>query len=163
MSDRTKRADGFSRRDLVVGAGALATVASARAALGASEHAEHEATHKYTEAKAYKKRASLVQAANGCIATGQACLSHCMETFLGGDTTMAECAQSVQQMLAVCPALATLAASDSKRLPVMAQACIAVCEDCEKECRVHEQHQPECRACADACAALIKEAKKVLA
>jgi len=160
MSRQPRGTDfGITRRGLVVGAGAVATMASARLAFAGTEA---DASH-YTEAKAYKKRAALVEAANGCISTGRACLSHCMETFLAKDTMMAACALAVEQMLAVCPALATLAASDSKHLPVMAQACIAVCEDCERECRVHQEHQAECRNCADACAALIKEAKKVLA
>jgi len=119
--------------------------------------------HKYTDAQAYKKHKALTEAANACSTKGEICISHCLETFLTGDTTMAECAYAVQQMLPVCAAMAQLSAYDSKHLGAMAKACIGVCEDCEKECRVHEEHQPECRDCADACAALIKEAKKVLA
>jgi Cys-rich four helix bundle protein (predicted Tat secretion target) len=161
---REKDEHPVGRRDLVIAAGVLASVATARVAL-AAEHEKHSdrEKHVYTEAKAYKKRAALAKATSACIATGQACLSHCMETFLSGDTTMAECALAVQEMLAVCGAMETLAANDSGRLPAMARACIAVCEHCEKECRVHEAHQPECKACADACAALVKEAKAVAA
>jgi Cys-rich four helix bundle protein (predicted Tat secretion target) len=158
----------MSRRDVVLGAAALATAAATARMATAAEHEGHHtgapaAAHKYTEPKRYKKNAALVAASNECIARGQACISHCFETFLDGDTTMAECALSVEQMLRVCDAMAYLSAFDSKSLKPMAQACIAVCEDCEKECRVHEEHQKACRECADACAALIKEAKKVAA
>lgn len=115
-----------------------------------------------TEAKAYKKHAAAVAAAEKCLETGRACLSHCFETFVDGDTTMAKCALSVEQMLHVCDAFASLAAHDSKRLGAMTRVCVGTCEDCEQECRVHEEHQAECKACADACAALVKEARKLV-
>jgi len=85
-----------------------------------------------------------------------------METFVAGDTTMAECARAVQEMLVTCRAFAQLAANDSVVLPPMAKACIAVCEECEKQCRPHEEHQPECKDCADACVALVREARKLV-
>jgi Cys-rich four helix bundle protein (predicted Tat secretion target) len=153
---------GVSRRDLLIGAGVVASAAIAGTAIAGTGAESHTMQHKYFEATAYKKHVALVAAANECIAKGQACISHCMETFLTDDTTMGKCAFAVQQMLPVCTAMAYLAAYDSKRLKPMAETCVGVCEDCEKECRVHEDHQPECRACADACAALIKEAKKLL-
>jgi Cys-rich four helix bundle protein (predicted Tat secretion target) len=153
---------GVSRRDLLIGAGVVASAAIAGTAIAGTEAEPHTMQHKYSEAVANKKHVALVAAANECIAKGQACISHCMETVLTDDTTMGKCAFAVQQMLPVCTAMAYLAAYDSKRLKPMAETCVGVCEDCEKECRVHEEHQPECRACADACAALIKEAKKLL-
>jgi Cys-rich four helix bundle protein (predicted Tat secretion target) len=163
---------GLRRRQVLMGAtllaGATLSAAGRAAASEEDKHEGHHATgaagakHRYTEAKAFKKRAAVVAVANECIARGQACLSHCMETFVQGDTTMAECARAVQEMLATCQAFAQLAANDSVVLKPMSQACIAVCEECEKQCRVHEDHQPECKACADACADLVREAKKLL-
>lgn len=157
------------RRDLLMGATLLAgaTLGAAVSAAAADDPHQHHAPdasasdRRYSEATAFKRRADLVAATNECVARGQACLSHCMETFVQGDTTMAECARAVQEMLATCHAFAQLAANDSVVLGPMAQACIAVCEECEKQCRVHEEHQPECKACADACAALVREAKKL--
>lgn len=156
-----------TRRAVLIGAAALATTAAARAALAADEsghagHAGHE-DKKYTEGVRNTKHRPLVSAANGCVETGQLCISHCMETFVAGDTTMAECALAVQQMMPVCAALAELAAYDSAHLKPLLQACIGVCEDCEKVCREHADHQPECKDCADACAKLIEVAKKTLA
>ena len=157
---------GMTRRRVLLGAGALASAAVARSAFAGpntgSPVGEHRLGHRYLKSHANKQHKALTAAANDCVDKGQACISHCMETFLDGDTTMAECAASVQQMLPVCTAMAYLSSYDSKHLPALAKACIGICEDCEKECRVHEEHQPECRACADACAALITEAKKLL-
>jgi Cys-rich four helix bundle protein (predicted Tat secretion target) len=153
----------LGRRELLVGAGALAAGVGVAAAAEHDQHGQDHAAHKYAKAERYGRRADLVAATETCMSKGRQCLSHCMEMFLTGDTTMAECAAAVEQMLPVCNAMAHLAANDSAQLAAMAQACIAVCEHCEKECRVHQDHQPECRACADACAALIVEAKKVVA
>lgn len=161
-----KSEQGISRRDLLLGAGAVASAVVAGSAFAAPQTGmpvgAQEMQHHYSHAQAYKKHLALTTAANECTSKGEICISHCLETFLTGDTTMAECAFAVQQMLPVCAAMAQLSNSDSKHLAAMAKACIGVCEDCEKECRVHEEHQPECRDCADACATLIKEAKKVL-
>jgi Cys-rich four helix bundle protein (predicted Tat secretion target) len=155
----------FGRRELLVGAGALGVLAAARSAL-ASEGAGHEghsSPSRYTPGVANKRHPALLAATWDCIAKGEACLSHCMETFAAGDTTMAECAASVDTMLPVCNALAHLAVRDSKHLPAIARACNDVCADCEKACREHAEHQPECKAAADACQRLQAELAKFVA
>jgi Cys-rich four helix bundle protein (predicted Tat secretion target) len=150
------------RRELLAGAGAAALLMGAGRA-AAAEHEKHAHGKQYFPAKAPRAQRALTAAANDCVAKGQACISHCMETFRLEDTTMADCAMAVQEMLAVCTALGYLAAYDSRYLKDLARVCIPVCEGCEKECRVHEEHQPECKDCADACAVVIREAKKLLA
>ena len=152
---------GIGRRDLLIGAGLLAASAGIAGAEHHEHGHEHGEGHKHFEAQRYKRRAELVAAAEECISKGRACISHCMETFLAGETAMAECAFAVQQMLPVCNATADLAAFDSTQLKAIARACIEVCKSCEDACRKHQDHHPECRACADACAALIAEAGKV--
>lgn len=124
----------IGRREILIGAAALATTAAAAQALAANPQAARPAGAgaRYSEAAAYKKHAKAVAAAGECIETGRACLSHCFETFVAGDTMMAECAVSVQEMLHVCDAFAWLAATDSRQLAPMARACIASCEYCEK-------------------------------
>lgn len=151
-----------ARRRLLSGAVGLATALVAARAVAADPHAGHGDKH-YTPGVRNKKRTALVKAAADCTAKGDACLSHCMETFVAGDTTMAACADAVQQMLPVCRAMSQLAAYDSKHLSDLARACIGVCTDCEKACREHAEHQKECKDCADACAALIEECKKLVA
>lgn len=159
----SRSSSAVSRREVLMASAALAASAAGAGIASAGEHDAHMGAAKYSEAKAFKKHAALVASANECVAQGQACLSHCFETFVAGDTTMAECAFAVEQMLKACDAFSYLAAYDSPHLPAMARVCVSVCQDCEKECRKHEDHQAECRACADACAVLIRDAKKLAA
>ncbi|MGH8646962.1 MAG: hypothetical protein ACREV4_03055 [Gammaproteobacteria bacterium] len=63
-------------------------------------------------------------------------------------------------MIAACAALSHLSASKSAHTQVFANACALVCEDCEKECRKHAEKHQACADCAEACLALIAEAKK---
>ena len=71
-------------------------------------------------------------------------------------------AQSVQEMNVACSGLARLAALDSDHLGEFAAVCIAICKDCEAECRKHEKHAV-CKACADSCKACIAECEKIAA
>jgi Cys-rich four helix bundle protein (predicted Tat secretion target) len=153
-----------TRRRVLAGAGGLAAALLAGRALAAGDEAAHEHGGKhYSPGVRNKKHAALAAAVSTCITKGEACLSHCMETFVQGDTTMGKCADAVQQMLPVCRAMSSLAVYDSKHLPDLARACKGVCTDCEKVCRDHAEHQQECKDCADACAAVIVECKKLLA
>jgi Cys-rich four helix bundle protein (predicted Tat secretion target) len=153
----------LSRRHVLSGAAAAAGILLAGRAMAADEHAGHGDGAHYTPGVRNKKHPELVAAVNACLVKGEACLSHCMETFVQGDTTMAECADAVQQMIPVCRAMASLVVYDSKHLEDLARACMGVCTDCEKVCREHAEHQKECKECADACAAVIKQCEKLLA
>ena len=153
-----------SRRHLLAGAAGTAAVLLSGRAMAADDKGVHDHGGKhYTAGLRNKKHVDLVAAVNNCLAKGEACLSHCMETFVQGDTTMGACADAVQQMLPVCRAMSSLGMYDSKHLPDLARACMGVCTDCEKVCREHAEHQKECKDCADACAAVIKECKKLVA
>jgi Cys-rich four helix bundle protein (predicted Tat secretion target) len=152
----------LTRRRVLAGAAGAATAMLAGRALAGDAAGGHAAgDRRYTPGLRNKKHPALVAAVNNCIAKGEACLSHCMETFRQGDTTMGECADAVQQMLPVCRAMSSLAVYDSTHLPDLARACTGVCVDCEKVCREHAEHQKECKDCADACAAVIAECKKI--
>ena len=109
------------------------------------------------------KYATLAGTAADCTRVGQVCITHCLELLGQGDKSVGACAASVNQLLATCDALMKLSASDSKYVPKMAALALTVCEDCEKECRVHESKHKECKDCAEACAACAKECKKVSA
>jgi Cys-rich four helix bundle protein (predicted Tat secretion target) len=98
-----------------------------------------------------------------CVATGQACLAHCMMLFESGDTTLAGCARSVNELIVACGALQALAIDKSAQLPAFAKAVGAVCEACEKECRKHEAKHEVCKACAESCKACAAECKKIAA
>jgi len=89
-------------------------------------------------------------------------VQHCIELFKQGDTSVAECADTVQDMLASCTAMSQLASYNSPHLKKMLHVCIAVCEDCESACREHADKHAECKACADSCEECIKVSKAYL-
>ncbi|HXJ34916.1 MAG TPA: Csp1 family four helix bundle copper storage protein [Candidatus Eisenbacteria bacterium] len=94
---------------------------------------------------------ALADAAAGCMRAGDACLQHCLDLLAKGDTSIADCAKSVTQMLGVCRGVGPLADARSKHLPAMARLCEAVCTDCAGECRKHAERHPICKTCLEAC------------
>lgn len=135
--------NGISRRDVLLGMSAAATMvyagsASASAAKG-HDHSKHST-----------QLNDLMDAVNACNDKGRRCISHCMVSFTEGDMELAECASKAQEMLAVCGGFAYLVASNSSYIKDYAHVCEKVCTDCAKECRKHDKHI-ECEACANAC------------
>lgn len=164
--DDTRPGTGPSRRDIVAAGAAalLATTAALRTARAADEHDHHDLTADQAKPTAKPAaeapHAALIAALEECVSKGRTCLAHCHQRALAGDEDLAECAFAVDQMLRVCDTTAFLAAMDSKLLAGMRPVCQAACEDCEKACRVHEDHHRACRECAEACAAVLAELKK---
>jgi len=138
------------RRNILIGAAAVATTLASGSAFSATEH--HHKKNSNT---------GLIDSAFGCVKAGQACNDHCIELVKSGDTSIADCMDSVSEMLATCTALTQMASYRSLHLPAFAKVCISVCEDCEKECRKHEKKHAECKACAESCRDCIKACKKV--
>lgn len=126
---------------------ALALATAAAATVRAAEDHSHHHGHGHD---------TLADAAARCVARGETCLAHCLDLLGKGDRSIAPCAVSVNEMLAVCGALGRLAAQDAPSLPAIARAAHDVCRRCEEECRRHEQKHAQCRACADACAECAK-------
>lgn len=147
-----------SRRNLLKGAGGIAALAAMGMMQPAAAASEHEHHHHVVD----DTRSRLIDSAAACIKTGDACSQHCIELIKTGDTSLAGCIDSVQEMLATCTALTKLAAYDSRHLKTMVQLCMNVAEDCQKECRKHETKHAECRDCANACADCIKVCKGYL-
>jgi Cys-rich four helix bundle protein (predicted Tat secretion target) len=142
----------MNRRDVLMGAGALALAAVAKAA----------PKDKPAEAHRHEGAMSpLVDASAECLKKGEACQQHCFTLLGGGDTSMASCAESVRDMLASVRSVFTLASAGSKHTRVVAKACAELCKDCEAECRKHaDKHQP-CHDCMDACARMQQEISKL--
>lgn len=159
--------EGLNRRSaLALGgaalAGAATLVAGGTAARAEDPHAGHDHhDHQSANGKASSQHQALVDAAIDCVRRGEACVPHCVESLSKGDTMLAECLESVFAMMPVCTAVARLAANDAPRLKELAKVCGDICADCEKVCRKHEGHHEVCKACADACAAFVKESKKL--
>ena len=134
---------GISRRDMLLGMSAAATMAYAgSASASASKHHDHS--------KHSTQLTDLMDAVNVCNDKGRRCISHCMVSFTEGDMELAECASKAQEMLSVCGGFAYLVASNSSYIKDYARVCEKVCTDCAKECRKHDKHI-ECEACANAC------------
>jgi Cys-rich four helix bundle protein (predicted Tat secretion target) len=148
------------RRNLLMGAAALGAL-SGLAVLGRANAEEH--SHQHHQHTVDQGRMRIIEHATDCVMKGEICAAHCLELFKAGDTSVAECADTVHEMLASCTAMRQLAAYDSKHLKAFVRVCIGVCEDCEKACREHEKEHAECKACADSCADCIKVCRDYLA
>ncbi|TAJ76607.1 MAG: four-helix bundle copper-binding protein [Gallionellaceae bacterium] len=146
----------MNRRELLLGAAAMAAVAAS----GRVFAAEHDAHEHHREMST--RNNSLIEAASDCVLKAQICLQHCLVLLGQGDKSMAACAKSASQVEAVCGALQKLATAEAKNLPQMAKLAMDVCKDCEEECKKTDKH-PECKACGEACAACYKECKKIAA
>jgi Cys-rich four helix bundle protein (predicted Tat secretion target) len=148
----------MSRRDLLASGTALGAAygLGVGAAFAADEHAGHAHS-----APAGPAAGGLARAAAECVRAGEECVQHCLDLLARGDTSLGECAKSVNQMLAVCRAAGPLAYADSKHLKTFAKLCADVCSECETACRKHESHHAVCKSCAEACARTVAEAKKV--
>ena len=155
MSDHEKESathneisSGISRRDMLLGLGAMATATyagTAASAMKGHDHSKHTA-----------QLPDILNAANTCLDKGQRCIAHCLVSFQEGSTELADCASKVHEMQAICGAFSYLLAANSNYIKTYASVCEQVCKDCEKECRKHEQHV-ECKACAEACAEMVDQ------
>ncbi len=147
-----------SRRNILLGATAAATVAS----LGLSTNANAEMDHHHMHTVP-ANRQKVIDTSHDCVKAGQACIQHCIDMFKMKDTSMAECADSVQEMLATCTALSQLASYDSRHLKGFARICIDVCKDCKKICDKHADKHAACKACSESCDDCIKACKAYIA
>ncbi len=162
-----------SRRDLLAGTLGLALGvamadsvghASSHGNHGGSEghdhHAHHHGDHEKSETR---QHAELVQTARECLATGEDCLAHCFEQFAAGDSSLSDCAASVDLMMKAVSTLERFAARDARHLNKVAELCVAVCDDCEETCKKHAGHHETCKLCAEACAKCAKACRDHLA
>ena len=138
----------LSRRDLLVGAGAVGTLLASGATLAADAPGHRHEDHAPRQPK-------LLETTNECVVKGQQCIAHCLVAFREGGTTLADCASSVNQMLPICKAFSYQLSSNSKYVKELSAVCRQACKDCEDECRKHEDKHVECKDCAEACKDLV--------
>lgn len=153
MSESTEQKTTLTRRQVLMGAGVVLAAAGAPNVFAKTEH-NHNHQGKYP---------GVVKATLDCIRTGESCLDHCLDSFKKGDTSLADCADSVNQMLAMCTAMQKLASHNSKYAAEMAMTCVRVCKDCEVACKKHAKKHTVCRDCANACKDCIRACKKIAA
>lgn len=138
-----------SRRDLLKGLGmasvALGTGLSLNASAAAVDHSmmNHQIPIDV-------KLEELIDTFLECIKMGEICNQHCMHMFQMGDTTLADCSISVQELIAVNTAALKLTAHNSRHLNAFLDVLIKVTETCEEECKKHDKHI-QCKDCAEAC------------
>ncbi len=141
------------RRDFVAGAAAAAALAAAPPARAGAEHSAHGRHPAVGDAE-------LAAAAGDCVEVGNACKAHCLAEFAAGRNGLAVCAVRVDEVIAACGALVSLAARGSEHLPAFAAATAEVCRSCEAECRRHAEMHETCRRCAEACAACLEHCER---
>ena len=139
-----------SRRKVLLGMGAVAATAYAGVASSAMQGHDHS--------KHSAQLPDVLDAANNCLDKGQRCIAHCLVSFQEGDVELAKCASKVHEMQAICGAFSYLLASNSDYIKEYAAVCTQACKDCEDECMKHKEHI-ECKACGEACAAIIDQIK----
>ncbi len=69
--------ESISRRDLLIGAGALASIAGTGVMAEAVHNHEMKDSHQ-----------GLIDTVFDCLKKGQACVDHCLESFKTGDTSL---------------------------------------------------------------------------
>lgn len=143
----------MDRREAMTTVGALTLAALSTAAMAEDHNHDH---HGHGSATKFQP---LISSAADCLAKGESCLAHCLVLLGDGDKAMAECAKSVNQMLAVCGALEKLAAQGSHWVGAMAKVALDVCTECGRACKKHADKHAECKACMDACAECAKQCK----
>lgn len=152
-----------------VGSTAVASLAALPAAAMAAGKESHQHHHGKSVARAVPASKSganpfapLMISAAECLTTAEVCLAHCLRQMEAGDTSMAQCAQAVSQMLALCRALHSLAAQQSSLTAAQANVAIEGCKLCAEACKPHAAHHAECKACHDACLRCLEACKKVV-
>jgi Cys-rich four helix bundle protein (predicted Tat secretion target) len=141
-----------SRRTLLQGAALLATGFAASRSM-AAEH-DHSAMTGHM---------ALVEAALHCKRDGLACMQHLQALLVMGDTSLANCLAGVNDMLAICEPLITMASNHSTNLPALAAVAATISEECEAVCRMHAAEHAQCATLADSCAECARECRAVAA
>ena len=144
-----------SRRKLLKGLVATSAALAAAPTLAGAEHSHHH--HMGTALNQ-----SLIKIANECAQHGDECIAHCIELFKSGDTSLAKCADTVNEMIVMCRALAKMATYQSTELVAVAKVCKSVCQICADECGKHAKTHQNCKACADSCLECIEEINKII-
>lgn len=108
--------------------------------------------------KATGNASALAKSSRECLSTSATCLAHCLD-MLASNSSMAACAKSVNEVIAICTALEKLAIQNAPSLAKQAAVALDACKRCEALC-LKFASMPPCKACADSCAACALECAK---
>jgi Cys-rich four helix bundle protein (predicted Tat secretion target) len=160
----------MNRRELLLGAVAMATVAASSNVFASENENEHmnmnmgEHDH-MNMGMAHEHHSSLndklIPVASDCVLKADICIQHCIVAMGQGEKELAACAKSASEVIAICTALQQLASAGSTKLTALAKVAMDICKDCEEECKKTDKH-PQCKACGEACTACYKECKALV-
>ncbi len=145
-----------SKRNFLKGAFALGVATSIGSVFAKSKEGHH---HHHVSGD----KAQLVDAAIDCVKNTIVCRDHCIELMKTGDTTLSECLDISNDTIAMCNTLTQLSSSNSDHLMAFAKISLAVCQDCEKECRRHKDKHQACKNCMESCSRCIDAIEKYMA
>lgn len=153
----------MDRREFVSAAALVGLVAASKAA-GAEPAAAPTSPHQLPSS-ATSAAEGLAAAARACTSAAEACVRHCSTELAAGNKSMADCNYASHATIAVSGAMASLATLRSARVADLFGATVATASACAKACREHEKHfamgmHLECKACAEACEALVAAVQK---
>ena len=138
-----------SRRDLLKGLGMATAAVGAGLSLNANAvTVDHSKMNHQIPIDI--KLEELIDTFLECIKMGEICNQHCMHMFQMGDTSLADCSISVQELVAASTAVLKFTANNSCHLNSFIELTIKVAETCEEECNKHKKHI-QCEDCAIAC------------
>lgn len=155
----------MDRRNFVKATAASAGTFIMGAAL-ADDHKHHEHGKKIEIKDGISKKSAkkLIETTEDCIEKGRACLNHCTRELAKGNTMMAKCNSTIQDMLAACEALNTLAHSNTLNKAAFkkfAASCSEICKICHDECKKHAKMHDECEECMESCKDCIEACKDI--
>ncbi|WP_051049307.1 hypothetical protein [Ideonella sp. B508-1] len=88
-------------------------------------------------------------------AASLACIAHCQQLLAQGDTSLSPCLKAALDVNAVTEALLKLAGWSSTQAAPLAKASLPVYLACADACKEHAAHHAQCKACREACLAII--------
>src|SRR4029450_7449259 len=97
----------ITRRDLIIAGGGAVIAHAVVASAGDAPAAPTD------------KGQALTSAAVECVRTGEVCMQHCLDELAKGDKMLVDCAQMVNQMLAVCRAVGPIVDANGKYVRAM--------------------------------------------
>lgn len=154
----------MERRDFLFTAGSatLAAAIGSKAAFAETKAHDHAAMKHNAPSKELK---AIRDSSKECLEISSACLAHCNEMIMAGNTSIANCLNSVLNMRPVVEAMANAASlnsADPKSMKSLAATCAEFCRSCEAECKKHtdmkvcKECMEACAKCAKACEAFVK-------
>jgi Cys-rich four helix bundle protein (predicted Tat secretion target) len=152
-------AHSLDRRSFIGTTVALGAAAFAAQAMADGGSASPASVLAVSNPDTLKLMAAVAAAAFDCEEKAAVCEQHCLEKLAAGDTAFAHCSTSVRQTQTLCRATGELATMKSVYTEGLLDVCARACDDCRAACEEHKAHWAhgmhlECKACAEACAAL---------